>query len=273
MTARAVRFTHQPEERPEYASLRRWGLFDGMIFGPVSSRRFGRSLGINTLPSDRKLCSFDCIYCELGRTTMAMPEMVRGPYPDSDALIAALGAALDELAAEPPDTLTLTGNGEPTMHPDFERIVAAVLELRSRKTPKAKVAVLTNGTYIDKPSVARALDMANVVMLKLDAGRSETMDRVDIPLVAWNPERVVRAAAKLRRVVIQALFLEGTVRNTDAPEIDVWIDLVRRIGPEAVVIYTLDRVPPEPGLRPASADTLAAIRARVEALQIPCDVL
>lgn len=273
MTTRAVQFTYQPDQPPEYAALRRWGLFDGIVFGPVQSRRFGRSLGINTLPSDQKICSFDCVYCELGRTTLSMPEMVRADFPDPDELLSKLNAVLDDLVHDPPDTLTLTGNGEPTMHPEFERIVASVLKMRAERVPKATVAVLTNGTYIGKPSVARALDAVDVVMLKLDAGTPESMARVDVPLVAWTPERVVRAAARLRRVVIQTLFLEGAVNNTEREEVDQWLDLLRQIRPESVVVYTLDRVPPEPGLRPASRATLDAIRDQVVASGFSCDAL
>ncbi|MEK8023558.1 MAG: radical SAM protein [Candidatus Hydrogenedentota bacterium] len=273
MATRALQFTSQPAQPPEYSSLRRWGLFDGMIFGPVQSRRFGRSLGINTLPSDRKICSFDCIYCELGRTTMAMPEMVRASFPEPNALITELNSVLDDLADQTPDTLTLTGNGEPTMHPSFEEIAAAVLDVRAKRIPDATVAVLTNGTYIDKPAIARALDAVDVVMLKLDAGTPESMDRIDVPLVSWNPDRVVRASKKLRRVVIQALFLEGAVKNTDDAEVERWIALLREIKPESVVIYTLDRVPPEPGLRPAPRSTLDSIGRRTESAGFPCDVL
>ncbi len=258
-----TRFVRQPEVGAEYQGLKRWGLFEGLVFGPVTSRRFGRSLGINPLPRRRKICSFDCPYCECGRTEMSMPEMLAEPFPPVEQVARELEDALVALKDAPPETLTLTGNGEPTMHPDFEWIVETVLALKERHAPFARTAALTNGTFIDRETVSAALNRLDTVMLKLDAGREATMESVNAPLVAWTPDRVERAATRLRRVTVQALFLDGAVSNTSEEELAAWIACLERMRPEAVVIYTLDRVPSAPGLRRVSEERMAGIGERL----------
>jgi wyosine [tRNA(Phe)-imidazoG37] synthetase (radical SAM superfamily) len=273
-----VRFDAQPDAAPEYEGLRRWGLFSDLVFGPVISRRLGRSLGINPFPRGYKICSFDCPYCECGRTTMTMPEMLIAPFPPVDIILAELESVLDDGA--PPDAITLAGNGEPTMHPDFSELVDGLIGVRARRAPNAKLAALTNGMLMDRAKVAAALGRLDVVMLKLDAGTDSTMEAVNLPVGAWSPERVVRAASRLpapdgkgSRVTIQSLFLEGAVANAAEPEIDAWVGLLDRIRPAGVVIYTLDRVPPSPGLRAISGERLRAIAERVRGIGLECEVI
>jgi wyosine [tRNA(Phe)-imidazoG37] synthetase (radical SAM superfamily) len=259
-----VRFVSQPEPSAEYADLKRWGLFDGIIFGPVRSRRFGRSLGVNPLPPNLKVCSFDCPYCECGRTELSMTEILALRFPDVELIKTLLEGILAMLAAEPPDTLTLTGNGEPTLHPRFGEVMKVVFASRARLAPGARIAVLTNGCFVSRPDVTEGLDLADVVMMKLDAGTPETLNQMNAPLVSWTPERVEEAAGLLGDVVIQSLFLEGAVSNTSDEEIAVWLERVARIKPKSVILYTLDRVPPAPGLRPVSPETLEAIGRKIE---------
>lgn len=263
-----VRFVRQPEQSAEYADLKRWGLFDGIIFGPVRSRRFGRSLGVNPLPPGLKVCSFDCPYCECGRTKMTMAEIRALRFPEVELIKTLLEGTLALLAPAPPETLTLTGNGEPTLHPRFGEVLRAVAGARERLAPAARIAVLTNGCFVTRPDVAEGLGLADVVMMKLDAGTPETMRRMNAPLVLWTPERVEAAAALLDRVVIQALFLDGAITNTGAEELAAWLETVARIKPASVILYTLDRVPPAPGLRPVADGTLEAIGRMLEAKSI-----
>jgi wyosine [tRNA(Phe)-imidazoG37] synthetase (radical SAM superfamily) len=259
-----VRFVRQPDQSAEYADLKRWGLFDGIIFGPVRSRRFGRSLGVNPLPPKLKVCSFDCPYCECGRTEMTMAEIKALRFPDVALIKTLLEGALTLLAASPPDTLTLTGNGEPTLHPRFGELMRDVAGVRERLAPGARIAVLTNGCFVTRSGVAEGLALADVVMMKLDAGTPETMHQMNAPLVLWTPERVEEAAGHISGVVIQSLFLEGTVSNTSDEEIAAWLERVVRIKPKSVILYTLDRVPPAPGLRPVSPEKFEAIGRMIE---------
>lgn len=258
-----VRFVRQPDQPEEYANLKRWGLFDEIIFGPVKSRRFGRSLGVNPLPPGLKVCSFDCPYCECGRTEMTMPEILALRFPAVDLVKTLLEGMLAMIAAEPPDTLTLTGNGEPTLHPRFGEVMKVVVAARARLAPAARIAVLTNGCFVSRPDVVEGLDLADTVMLKLDAGTPATMRRMNAPLVHWTPDRVEAAAGALGNVVIQSLFLEGDVSNTNEEDIAAWLATLERIKPESVILYTLDRVPPAPGLRLVSESELEAIGRRL----------
>jgi wyosine [tRNA(Phe)-imidazoG37] synthetase (radical SAM superfamily) len=273
-----VRFDSQPDAAPEYEGLRRWGLFSDLVFGPVVSRRLGRSLGINPFPRGYKICSFDCPYCECGRTTMSMPEMLTAPFPPVDIILAELETVLEEGAA--PDAITLAGNGEPTMHPDFAELVDGLVKIRARRAPNAKLAILTNGMFMDRVDIAAAFAYLDVVMLKLDAGTPPTMEAVNLPLGAWSPERVVRAASRLpssdgkgSRVTIQSLFLEGTIANAAEDEINTWLMILDRIRPAGVVIYTLDRVPPSPGLRAISRERLDQIAEKVRQVGLECEAI
>ena len=269
----SVDFFSQPEEREEYKGLRRWGIFAANVFGPVKSRRFGRSLGINPLPIDEKVCSFDCPYCECGRTLKEMNELLRSSFPPVDKLESELRNALSQLKNELPDTLTITGNGEPTLHPKFEQVVEMTLRCREELTPSSKIAILTNGTTMGSERIAAALNSVDIVMLKLDAGSEETMNKINAPLVFWTPEKVKTLAGKLNRIIIQSIFLQGSVDNTSEKEIQSWLKCIAEIGPQSVVVYTLDRVPSAIGLKAVSKDFLKTILKQVNSLGINCEII
>lgn len=270
MTDRStIRFVSQPDPLPEYSKLRRWGMFDGLVFGPVKSRRFGRSLGVNPLPRNQKVCSFDCPYCECGRTVMTMEAMTALDYPRLDVIADSLRDALARLTGDPPDTITFTGNGEPTMHPDFPALVELVISCRDEFFPEAKLAALTNGTFIGRTGVADALERLDIVMLKLDAGTDATLGRIDIPLVTWSIDRIEKAASRLKRVAIQSMFLRGAIDNTGSNDVDGWLAAIARIKPSQVFIYTLDRVPPSPGLQMVPDDVMESIGMRVARTGVP----
>ena len=227
------------------------GLVGGIVFGPVESRRFGRSLGINPLPPDRKLCAFDCPYCECGPTAHAESrQLERQPFPSVVDVIAALQNVMQGLAQDNTaiDSLTLTGNGETTLHPAFEEIVGGVIALRDRLLPGAQIVVLTNGTRLGNPAVRRALDRVDQCVVKIDAGRESTFQLINRPLEPMTLEAIAEAAAQLPRVVVQTLFVRGVVDNTGDVEIEKWIERVGHIHPQSVQIYSLDRKPAEAGL-------------------------
>lgn len=251
-------------------------LYDNMIFGPVRSRRLGLSLGINLLPTDCKLCSFNCIYCECGWTLGGKAPR----FNDKDAVVAMLEDTLAEMVAEgtPPDVLTFAGNGEPTMHPHFEEIVQRVVELRGRLCPNAKVSVLTNATMLHKESVRRALQMVDNPILKLDSAFDHTVQLIDKPLGHYSVADVVEKMKFFNgECIVQTMFLRGefegaVVDNTTEEEVEAWLRLVEQIAPRSVMVYTIDRDTPAPNLCKVPVEELRAIAERVRALGIECSV-
>lgn len=251
-------------------------LYDNIIFGPIHSRRLGLSLGVNLLPLDCKLCSFNCIYCECGWTLGGM----RPRFHSKGDVLAMLERKLGEMVAydTPPDVITFAGNGEPTMHPDFEEIVDGVIALRNRLCPEAKVSVLTNATMLGRESVRRALMRVDNPILKLDSAFDKTVQLIDKPLGNYSVAEVVEQMKLFGgNCIVQTMFLRGEfegqrVDNATAEEVDAWLKLVEQIGPRSVMVYTIDRDTPAPNLEKVSVEELRAIADRVKALGIECSV-
>ena len=253
-------------------------LYHDIIYGPVHSRRLGLSLGVNLLPTESKLCSFDCIYCECGWNA-EHPGGRR--FNAREEVRTHLETALKGMAeaGTPPDVITFAGNGEPTLHPDFEGVIDDTLALRDRYCPAAKVSVLSNATQIHREEVRRALLRVDNNILKLDSAFDATVRRIDNP---QNPNYTVRdIVARMKRfeghMILQTMFLRGTcddapVDNTTGEEVAAWLRLVAEIRPRQVMVYSLDRDTPCPTLEKVSREELQRIAARVEALGIPCSV-
>ncbi len=253
-------------------------LFDQIIFGPVHSRRLGLSLGVNLLPLESKLCSFDCIYCECGWNA-DHPGQRR--FNRREAVAQSLDETLRKMiaAGTPPDVITFAGNGEPTLHPDFEAIIDDTIALRDRLAPTAKVSVLTNATRLDDESVCRALLRVDNPILKLDSAFNATVRRMNRP---QSPDYTVRGTVERMkrfdgRIILQTMFLRGVcdgvpIDNTTEPEVAAWIELVREIRPRQVMAYSLDRDTPCRTLEKVPREELQRIAERVEALGIPCSV-
>ncbi|GAB1416569.1 radical SAM protein [Paludibacter sp.] len=245
-------------------------LFDEIIFGPVRSRRLGISLGINLLPIDAKICSFDCIYCECGFNTT----IKESPIPTRQQVYDALEDKLQKMLAEKlyPDNITFAGNGEPTLHPHFEGIIDDTIALRNRYCPKAKVSVLSNSTRMHKPSIFNALMKVDSNILKFDSAFDETVRRLDRPVgkyfnVAWQIEQLKKFEGNL---IIQTMFLrgvldDGVIDNTTEKELSAWIEGLKIIKPRQVMIYTIDREAPTKGLEKISLEELNRIAERVKA--------
>lgn len=253
-------------------------LFDQIIFGPVHSRRLGLSLGVNLLPVDSKLCSFDCIYCECGWNAEHAGRRRFNRREDVQRL---LGETLRRMVAEgtPPDVITFAGNGEPTLHPDFEAVIDDTIALRDALAPTAKVSVLTNATRIGDDSVRRALLRVDNPILKLDSAFDATVRRMNRP---QNPDYTVRETVERMkrfdgRMILQTMFLRGVcdgeaIDNTTEEEVAAWLALVQEIRPRQVMVYSLDRDTPCRTLEKVPREELQRIAERVEALGIPCSV-
>ncbi len=250
-------------------------IYPSPIFGPVHSRRLGVSLGINLLPADGKSCTFDCIYCECGFNKDHRPKLSR---PTREEVAAALEAKLCDMAVNGPrpDVLTFAGNGEPTSHPHFAEIIDDTVKLRDKYFPEAKISVLSNSTFIHKKEVHDALMRVDNNILKLDTVNEAFIKQVDRPLGHYSIRDIVEGMKAFGgHVIVQTMFLSGTtgdksVDNTGEEFVAPWLEAVKYIEPEAVMIYTIDRETPDKGLAKASKEVLDAIRDRVVAMGIPC---
>ncbi len=236
----------------------------GVVYGPVLSRRLGRSLGLNLLPDEIKVCSLDCRYCQYGWTGLLAtnPAQFSRFLPPREAVARELEAVLSELAAAgtPPDTLTFSGNGEATLHPDFPGIVEDALPLRDRHAPACRTAILSNATQVHRPDVRAALLRLDDPILKLDAGTQEAFLRLNGPAPGVTFAGVLEGLRALSgRILLQALFVTGSEDNTTDDAVRAWVEAVVSIRPRAVQIYTLDRGPADRALRPAPQARLREI--------------
>jgi len=255
-------------------------LFDEIIFGPVKSRRLGVSLGINLLPTKRKICNFNCIYCECGWTRE--PDKVRAHLPKREEVFQALEMKLAQMKADnmKPDVITYAGNGEPTLHPDFPGIIDDSISLRDKYFPEARIAVLSNSTTITDFSIKKALLKVDMNILKLDSAFDSTVSVHNQPAAKINVSEMISNLAGFNgKVIIQTLFLRGTyngraIDNTTPEELNAWINAIRKIRPSEVMIYTISRdTPPEGGeLHKVPAKELREIASMVEKLGIKTQV-
>ena len=252
-------------------------IYPSPIFGPVHSRRLGLSLGINLLPADGKVCSFDCIYCECGFNEEHRPKL---PMPTREQVVQALEARLQQMQAEGrmPDVLTFAGNGEPTCHPHFAEIIDDTIALCNKYCPDAKVSVLSNSTLIHRPQVHQALMRVDNNILKLDTVSADYIRRIDRPQGSYELSQLVeRMKAFEGHIIIQSMFMQGecngeSVDNTSDEYVLPWLDTVSEIKPQQVMIYTIDRETPTPGLLKATHEQLDRIAAMVVRRGIACTV-
>jgi len=246
-------------------------IYPSPIFGPVQSRRLGISLGINLLPADGKVCSFDCIYCECGFNEDHRPQL---PLPTREEVAAALERKLQQMQedGQMPDVLTFAGNGEPTCHPHFAEIIDDTIRLRDQYCPQAKVSVLSNSTMIHRQAVHDALMRVDNNILKLDTVDIDFIRLVDHPNGTYDVNAIIeRMKAFNGHLIIQTMFLKGPgIDNTTDHYVAPWLEAVKAIKPQQVMIYTIDRETPDQSLRKATHEELDAIRDRVIAAGIPC---
>lgn len=227
------------------------------VFGPIHSRRLGNSLGINLLPVNGKLCNFDCIYCECGWNADGRQDR---KLPSSQDVRGALEDALRECREQgiAIDSITFSGDGEPTLNPEFPQIVDLTLELRDRYYPEAKVSVLSNATMAFKPEVLSALRKVDNPIMKLDAPTDALAAKVNRPAAGYSVENVARSLEAFDGdFVLQTMFLRSDDYNSsEESQLAAWMALVRRLRPREVMVYTIDRPTPMQGLEKFSEEQM-----------------
>ena len=271
------RKTHQ-DGFPELQADGHGRLFPSPVFGPVHSRRLGISLGVNLLPADGKVCSFDCIYCECVFNDERRPHQ---RFPRREDVRRALRTKLMEMQQEGqlPDVLTFAGNGEPTLHPEFLGVIEDTVQLRDEFCPAARITVLSNAAEVLREEVFQALLLVDNNCLKLDTVSQSYIERVDRPVSArYDVGRIIERMKQFRgHCTVQTLFLRGRhegqdVTNTGEEYVGPWLEALREIGPQEVQVYTIDRQTPSPLLEKATPDELNRIAERVRQLGIECQV-
>ncbi len=246
-------------------------MFSDTVFGPIHSRRLGTSLGVNLSPRDGKVCTFDCLYCEAGYNA-------QGPGTTGLPRRAEVARLLEERLLQlrddgtTIDVITFSGNGEPTVNPDFPGIIDDTMALRDRYFPEAKVSVLTNSTMLGRSDTTEALRRVDNCILKLDSAVAQTVRLLDRPTSpAFDVEKVIGRLAEFgHAAIIQTMLTRGShagaaVDNTTDAEIGALIDAYRRIGPREIMLYSLDRPTPELSLQRVPREELEAVAARITA--------
>ena len=239
-------------------------LFQSIIYGPIHSRRLGTSLGVELMPLEHKLCTFDCVYCECGWN-----EPVKHPIlPTREQVREALEAKLRDLSTLPLDVITFSGNGEPTLHPDFLGIIEDTIALRDKYCPMAKVSVLSNSTQLGRPDVLQALRLCDNRILKLDAATDDMMRRIDQPVnEKLNVATIIDWLKQFNGdFTLQTCFLKGIhngliLDNTTSKELSAWYKAVDILCPKQIMIYVIDRKTPEEHLEKISREQLDSIAA------------
>lgn len=242
-------------------------LFDSIVFGPVVSRRLGNSLGINLLPVNKKICNFNCVYCECGLTGQNQTHSkLPGRFEVKEALEKWLQK--NQSVKNPVDSITFAGNGEPTLHPEFNRIIDDTVALRNKYYPGIKIAVLSNATTTGQKKIFNALLKTDLNILKLDSGFEETIKAINCPLIKFDLNTIIKSLKAFNgKLIIQTLFFKGKINNkiydnTTQVEIEKWLDTIDIIKPESIMIYTIARDTPFEGLKKAEYKVLQTIAER-----------
>ena len=238
--------------------------FDEIVFGPIFSRRLGTSLGVNILPAKGKLCNFDCIYCECGWNKDGISDKV---FPRYEHVSQALQNRLSELASQgiKVDSITFSGNGEPTLHPDFPEIIDFTLKMREKYFPSAVISVLSNATQILRKEVREALMKVDNPILKLDGATDTFVEKIDRPQKGYTVEKIIENLRHFQgNFILQTMFLRGEVDGevidcTSAEDVARWVDMAISLNPREVMMYTLDRETPAQNLSKVTVEEMEQI--------------
>ncbi|MCQ2251548.1 MAG: radical SAM protein [Bacteroidales bacterium] len=251
-------------------------LFHELIYGPIHSRRLGNSLGVNLLPTEKKYCNFNCVYCECGNNIPGG----KIDLPKRQDIAKALELKLQECknGGISIDSITFAGNGEPTIHPDFRGVMQDTVSIRNQYFPKAQISVLSNATRIANAAVVEGLMLVDNRILKLDSAIQVTALAIDRPVGKYQVADTVALLKKLDGdFTLQTMFLEGNVNgvhinNMTGPEVEAWLGVVSETSPRKVMIYTIDRDTPEQDLRKATHEELDVIAEKVRQMGVEISV-
>lgn len=246
-------------------------LFHSTIFGPIHSRRLGVSLGVNLMPDDGKVCTFDCLYCEAGYNAQGSGSSGIPSRGHVRELLERRLAAMSE-AGEKLDVITFSGNGEPTLHPEFGGVIDDTIAARDRYYPEARISVLSNSTMLDRPEVCAALRKVDNNILKLDSAFDATIRLLDRPGKAgFTADKVIGQLADFGPdCIVQTLLVRGEhdgveIDNTTPAELDALATAYRRIRPRSIMLYSIDRPTPERSLRRVPREELERFAERLRA--------
>ena len=241
------------------------------VYGPVRSRRLGRSLGINPLPLDRKVCTFNCLYCQYGWTDFN--HLDEPDFPSVTKILETLQSTLEHVP-EPPEYITFSGNGEPSLHPRFHDIVEGVCKLRDKLVPSTRTAILSNGSTLQRDEILESLRLLDERFIKLDTGDTQTFRSYNMPVPSVSLPDIIDGLTSLDDVdvTIQALFSQGPAGNTSTGSLSAWLQTLRSVAPKSVQIYSLDRGFPSDQISPMGKRDLEPIRMSIAALGIPAVV-
>lgn len=229
-------------------------LQDDVIYGPIHSRRLGRSLGINLLPTKRKLCTFDCIYCQYGSfEPAAVAEGYKG-FPSPETVLRRIEEALQQRPLL--DYITFSGNGEPTLHPQFPDIAAQVRRLRDQMCPGVRLAILSNSSRIHRADIREAVEQLDDPIMKLDAGDPATFAQVNRPAPGVTLEKILLGLSAMPRFIVQTLIIDGEIQNVRGEAHEAWLSMLCRLSPEKVQIYSTDRPVAAEGIETVSREAL-----------------
>lgn len=233
-----------------------------IIYGPVLSRRLGRSLGINILSPYRKICSFDCIYCQYGRTTMHTSQPPAEAFPSRREILREVEKAL--FLHKHLDHLTFSGNGEPTLHPEFEQIAKEVRNLRNQYRPEVRIALFTNSTTLENESVRKTIGYIDSPIFKLDAGDQEMFEKIDRPTDGIRIEKIIEQLSTQTLITIQSLFLAGEMDEKNNPHFQAWLGAIQKIKPKTIQLYSCDWSIPSLGVEKLPINKLSRIADSIQ---------
>jgi wyosine [tRNA(Phe)-imidazoG37] synthetase (radical SAM superfamily) len=233
----------------------------GIIYGPILSRRLGRSLGINLLPVNRKVCTFDCVYCQYGPAKVSEASFSGTYFPSVSDVLLQVEKALKKTRTI--DYLTFSGNGEPTIHPDFPVIVDEVRKLRDRLRPGAQLAILSNSSRIAQPTILSALKRIDTPMMKLDAGDPQTFQMINQPAKSIEFWEMVDGLRSIPDLMIQSMLIDGKVSNVRGHAYGSWVDLLADLRPREIHIYSIARPTAYAEVQPVNPQTLQRIAAEL----------
>ncbi|MDR0207394.1 MAG: radical SAM protein [Bacteroidales bacterium] len=253
-------------------------LWDKIAFGPIQSRRLGNSLGINVSPTTKKICSFDCIYCECGWT------LEKNIDPRDFYSVEEIAEAIEKKLQEcrenhtAIDSITFSGNGEPTLHPNFCQIIDNLIVLRNNYYPQTAITCLSNATQLANKQVFSVLQKIENPVLKLDTVSEPLFQLINKPTIDISVNEIIKHLQKLKgNFILQSLFMKGTIdnqafNNAEEPHLSLWIDMVQKQSPKQVMLYSLDRSTPAPGLEKISTEELQKIAVRLQQFRIQAKV-